>query len=75
MRKSATRSLFPRWSHPIRGTPAQFVAPLRWLALIPRLYAGLTFIPYGYDKVLGNNATFGMDAAFFRAAGVPFRAE
>ncbi|HMA33338.1 MAG TPA: DoxX family protein [Chloroflexia bacterium] len=65
-------SLFPGWSKPIRGTPAQLVTPLRWLALIPRLYAGIIFIPYGFDKVLNNNQTYAMDAAFFRAAGVPF---
>ncbi len=29
------------------------------------------FIPYGYDKLFGGNAVYGMDAAFFEAIGVP----
>jgi putative oxidoreductase len=30
------------------------------------------FIPYGYDKLLGGNAQYGMDAQFFHDIGVPF---
>lgn len=64
--------LFGRWSEPIGGTPAALVLPLRVLALLLRLYAGWTFVQYGYDKLLGGNQVYAMDADFFRALHIPF---
>jgi uncharacterized membrane protein YphA (DoxX/SURF4 family) len=72
MGKTGRRALFPAWSQPIRGTPPRLVTPARVLALLLRLYAGIIFIPYGFDKLLNNNQTYGMDADMFRAIGVPF---
>lgn len=72
MEKVRDRRFFRGWSKPIAGTPERLITPLRWLALLPRLYAGIVFIPYGFDKVLNGNQIFGMDATFFRQAGVPF---
>ena len=66
------RRLFGRWAEPIGGIPPALAMPLRWLALLPRLYAGITFLLYGYDKLLGGNRVYAMDADFFRAVGVPF---
>ena len=72
MGKAGRRPLFPAWSQPIRGTPPGLVTPARVLALLLRLYSGIIFVPYGFDKLLNNNQTYGMDAAMFRAIGVPF---
>ncbi len=72
MGKARGRPIFPAWSQPIRGTPPRLVTPARVLALLLRLYAGIIFIPYGFDKLLNNNQTYGMDADMFRAIGVPF---
>jgi putative oxidoreductase len=33
--------------------------------------SNIGYLPYGYDKLFGGNTQFGMDAAFFKAVGVP----
>ena len=72
MLPGASRRLFGRWSEPIGGTPAPLAMVLRWLAILLRLYAGVIFVQYGYDKLLGGNVRYAMDAQFFQAVGVPF---
>jgi putative oxidoreductase len=72
MGKTGGRPIFPAWSQPIRGTPPRLVTPARLLALLLRIGVGIVFIPYGFDKLLNNNQTYGMDAAMFRTIGVPF---
>ena len=72
MLPGAISRLFGRWSEPIGGTPAALATVLRWLAILLRLYAGVIFVQYGYDKLLGGNVRYAMDAQFFQAVGVPF---
>ena len=72
MRKAGRGPLFPAWSQPMRGTPHRLITPARLLALLLRIGVGIVFIPYGFDKLLNNNQTYGMDATMFRAIGVPF---
>jgi putative oxidoreductase len=33
--------------------------------------SNIGYLPYGYDKLFGGNTQFGMDAAFFKAVGMP----
>jgi uncharacterized membrane protein YphA (DoxX/SURF4 family) len=72
MGKPGGKPLFPAWSRPMRGIPPRWVPAARVLALLLRLYTGIIFIPYGFDKLLNNNQTYGMDAPMFRTLGVPF---
>ncbi|HEX6607959.1 MAG TPA: DoxX family protein [Chloroflexia bacterium] len=45
---------------------------LGWIGLQNVAVLGnIGFIPYGYDKLLGGNQRFGMDAGFFQTIGVP----
>src|SRR5690348_5613577 len=63
---------FGRWSEPVGGLQGPVAMALKVLALLLRLYAGSTFVQYGYDKLLGGNKVYGMDADFFRVLGIPF---
>jgi putative oxidoreductase len=65
------KRLFGRWSEPIGGTPANLIMPLQVLAIVLRLFAGYKFVLYGYDKLLGGNKVYAMNADFFRALNVP----
>ena len=65
------KRLFGRWSEPIGGTPAGLIMPLQIVAILLRLFAGYKFVLYGYDKLLGGNKVYAMDADFFRALNVP----
>ena len=65
------KRLFGRWSEPVGGTPASLIMPLQIVSILLRLFAGYKFVLYGYDKLLGGNKVYAMDADFFRALNVP----
>jgi putative oxidoreductase len=72
----------PAWARPVLGALALllrlyvagvigFVMGLIGRSEVPVLGV-VGFLSYGYDKLLGGNLKYGMDAEFFRVIGVPF---